>query len=179
MRSSTRRIRALTVFAMLGAVTIVSQIVMMSVSGIQVVGLLISAYTLTYRVRALIPIYVYVMLYCVFFGFSIWCVPYLYIWLPLWGIFMLVGKSPAERLPKRLKACIYMVLCGIYGLSFGTLYAPFQAIVMGWSFEMMIAWIIGGLPADITHAVTNFAMGVLIIPLSELLKKLEKNGLGY
>ena len=171
MRSSTRRLSELVVFAVLGSIMFVSQIAMQWLPNVHFLGLFVAAFTLTYRVRALIPIYVYVMVYGAFYGFSTWWIPYLYIWLPLWGMFMLAGKI---RLPMKAKIPLYMVLCGLHGLSFGTLYAPFQALVFGLSFQGMVAWIIAGIPFDITHAIGNLAAGVMIIPLSELLRKLDK-----
>ena len=41
--------------------------------------------------------------------------------------------------------------------------------------NQMVAWIIAGLPFDIIHGFGNLAAGFLIVPLSELLKKLSKN----
>jgi len=158
------------VFAMIAALMHATQFAMQGIPGVQLMGLFIAAITLTYRTRALIPIYVWVMLHGAFYGF-IWAIPYLYIWLPLWGIFMLAGKI---RLPNKALAPIYMVLCALYGLSFGALYAPFWAAWAGLSFKGMIAWIIAGLPVDIGYAISNFAAGTLIIPLSLLLKKLHK-----
>ena len=46
--------------------------------------------------------------------------------------------------------------------------------MFGLSFEGMIAWIIAGLPFDALSAIGNFGFGILIVPLSELLLKLEK-----
>jgi energy-coupling factor transport system substrate-specific component len=158
------------IFAMLAAVMHAMQFALQGIPGVQLIGLFISALTLTYRARALIPIYVWIMLHGIFYGF-IWIIPYLYIWLPLWGIFMLAGRI---RLPKKALAPIYMVLCALYGLSFGVLYAPFWAVWAGLTFNGMIAWIIAGLPVDIGYAVSNFAFGALIIPLAALLKKLDK-----
>ena len=80
------------------------------------------------------------------------------------------------NLPRKAKVPLYMVLCGLYGLSFGILYAPFQMFMMGWSLDMTIKWVVFGIiTTDIVAAVNNFALGVLIIPLSELLKRLEKH----
>ena len=45
--------------------------------------------------------------------------------------------------------------------------------MFGLSFKGMIAWIIAGFPFDALHGLGNLAAGVLIIPLSELLLKLE------
>jgi len=148
-----------------------SHVVLMGIPNIGFIGLFIAAFTITYRVRALIPIYVYVMLYGVFYGFLTW-IPYLFVWLPLWGMFMLAGRFD---LPVKVKIPLYMVLCALHGLSFGTLYAPFSALLFGIPFrlETMIAWIIAGFPYDIAHALGNLAAGVLIVPLTELLKKLD------
>jgi len=141
------------------------------IHGVHLLGLFIASMTLVYRVRALIPIYVYVMLDGLFSGFAFWWLPYLYIWLPLWGAFMLAGKLP---LPRKIQVPLYMILCGLQGLFFGVMYAPAWALFAGLSFKGTIAWIIAGLPFDAMHAVAQVAAGALIIPMSELLKKLHK-----
>jgi len=145
--------------------------VMYGIPNIGFIGLFMAAFTLTYRVRALIPIYVFIMLYGAFFGFVTW-IPYLFVWLPLWGMFMIAGKF---NLPIKIKVPLYMVLCALHGLAFGTLYAPFSAWLFGipFSFQTMLAWIISGIPFDIAHAIGNLIAGTLILPLSELLKKLD------
>jgi hypothetical protein len=155
---------------MLGAVMHAAQFALQSVLGVQLMGLFIAAFTLTYRARALIPIYVWVALHGAFYGF-IFMIPYLYIWLVPWGIFMLAGKI---KLPKKALAPIYMVLSALGGLTFGTLYAPFWALWSGFTFRQMLLWIASGFPTDIGYAVSNFAFGILIIPMSELLKKLNR-----
>ena len=171
MRSSTRRLKELIIFAVLGAIMFTSHVALMGVPNIGFIGMFIAAFTLTYRVRALIPIYVYVMLYGVFYGFLTW-IPYLFVWLPLWGMFMLAGKL---NLHVKVKVPLYIILCALHGLAFGTLYAPFSAMLFGipFSFQAMFAWIIAGFPYDIAHALGNLAAGILIVPLSELLKKLD------
>ncbi|MCL1789466.1 MAG: hypothetical protein FWG33_03835 [Oscillospiraceae bacterium] len=172
MRNSTKKIRDLIIFALLAAIILTVQIALWGIPGVQLNGLFIASITVAYRTRALIPLYVYVLLYCLYYGFSTWNLPYFYIWIPLWGVFMLVSRLKTS---KKVKAPIYMVLCGLFGLSFGTLYAPVQAAVFSLNFEQTLAWIIAGLPSDITHAVNNFATGVLIVPLSELLIKLDNH----
>ena len=106
MRSSTRKLRDLTVFAILAAVTLTAQIALWGLSGVQLNGLIIAAVTVTYRARALILVYVYVLLYCLYYGFFPWNLPYFYIWLPLWGMFMLAGRL---RAPKPVKAAVYSI----------------------------------------------------------------------
>jgi len=164
-------IRELAIFSVLGTIMYISRVMMQGLPNVHLLGLFIAAITLVYRGRALIPLYVYVMVEGVFAGFSFWWVPYLYIWLPLWLMFMLAGKF---NFPKKVKVPLYMVLCGLHGLMFGILYAPAQAFMFGLSFEGMVAWIIAGLWFDVAHGVGNFAAGALIIPLSELLFRLSK-----
>jgi len=57
-------------------------------------------------------------------------------------------------------------------LAFGTLYAPAQALMFGLNLEQTLAWITVGFPWDVVHAVGNVAAGLLILPFSELMKKL-------
>jgi len=140
------------------------------IPNVHLIGLFIAAFTLTYKAKALIPVYVYIFMYGALYGFSPWWIPYLYIWLPIWGMFMLIGKIEFSL---KVKVPVYMFLCALHGLSFGILYAPLQAWIFGLNFQGMIAWIIAGIPFDVIHAVSNFALGALIIPLSELLKKLN------
>jgi energy-coupling factor transport system substrate-specific component len=164
-------VRDLAIFAVLSTIMYVSRFSLQWIPFIQLLGPIIAAVTLAYRVRALIPIYVYIMLDGMFSGFSFWWLPYLYIWLPMWLMFMFAGKL---RLPYKVKVPLYMVLCALHGLAFGIMYAPAQALMFGLSFEALVAWVIMGLSFDVMHAIGNFAAGVLIIPLSELLKKLSK-----
>jgi hypothetical protein len=159
---------------MFASLTLASQIAMRGVPGVQTVGVFVAVMTLVYRKRALIPIYVFVLLFLLYYGFLPWNLPYLYIWLPLWGAFMLAGSRPLRRLSAKPRMLLYMSLCGLYGLSFGVLYAPSWALANNLNLAQITAWVIAGLPTDITHAVNNLAMGVMIAPLSDLLRLLQK-----
>jgi len=147
-----------------------SRIMMQWIPNVHLLGLFVAAFTLTYRMRALMPLYGYVLLEGVFAGFSLWWVPYLYIWLPLWGAFMLVGRL---ELSQKVRAPLCMVVCALHGLSFGILYAPLQALMFGFSFQMMLAWIVAGFSFDVIHGIGNFVAGAMILPLASLLKKLD------
>ena len=166
--------RDMAVFAMLGTLLFCGDILMEWAPNIHFVGALLMAYTLVCGVRALIPLYVYVFLNGVYGGFGLWWVPYLYIWLPLWGVTMLLPKN----MPRRVAMPVYMSVCAVFGLCFGVLYAPFQALVMGFTFSQTLAWIVSGLTFDILHAVGNLAAGALILPLSRLLARLEGSTAG-
>lgn len=163
-------IREMAIFAMLGTLMFCSKIVMEALPNIHLLGMLTIAYTVVYRVKALIPIYVYVLLNGIFGGFSVWWIPYLYIWAVLWGLAMLLPR----RMPGWLACIVYPLLCGIHGLFFGTLYAPAQAIMFGFDFEQTVAWIVAGIPFDVIHAIGNLVAGTLAYPLSRLLVRLSK-----
>ncbi len=136
---------------------------------IHLLGLLTMVYTVTYRVKALIPIYVFVLLTGVYAGFSFWWLPYLYIWTLLWGVTMLLPK----KMPKKLKYFVYPAVCSIHGFAYGILYSPAQALMFGLNFEQTVAWVIAGLPFDLIHGISNFIVGLCIPALSELLGKLS------
>ena len=161
----------LIVFAMLGVVMFISKYLTEALPNVHFLGMLTMTYTIVYRKKALIPIYVFVMLIGIFNGFALWWIPYLYIWTILWGITMLLPK----KMNKKVAIPVYAVVCALHGLSYGTLYAPAQAIMFGHDFKTMLTWIGAGLYFDIIHAIGNFALGFLIIPLSEALQKFHKS----
>ena len=166
---SNLTVSEITVFGMLGALMFCSKIIMEVLPNIHVLGMLTMVYTLVYRKKALFPIYVYVLLNGVFSGFATWWIPYLYVWTILWAVTMLLPK----KMPTAVAAIVYPLVCCLHGLSFGILYAPAQAILYGFNFQQMIAWIMTGLTFDVIHAFGNFAGGFLIIPMVRLLKKID------
>lgn len=163
--------RELCIFAMLGSLTYLSKLLLASLPNIHMVGMLIMVYTIVYRKKALIPIYVFVFLAGLFDGFNFWWIPYLYVWAVLWAVTMLLPQN----MPVWGKWVVYPFVCAAHGLAFGILYAPVQAVIFGYSFKTTIAWIVSGLPFDVSHAVGNLFFGFLIVPLSVLLNKLEYN----
>ncbi len=172
MRAVSRNVRDSVVFAMLATLMFVSKLVMEFLPNIHLLGTLTMVYTLVYRRRALIPIYLYVVINGVYAGFSPWWVPYTYVWAILWGITMLLPR----RIPDAALCVIYPVVCSLHGFAFGVLYAPAQAIMFGLNFDQTLAWVAAGLPFDITHGIGNFVVGLLILPLSRLLLRLSGEG---
>ena len=161
--------KELAIFSMLGAVMYASKIIMDWAPNIHLLGAFTIAFTIVYRKKALYPIYIYVMLLGMLSGFATWWVPHLYLWTVLWGITMLLPK----HMPKGIRGIVYMIICSLHGFAYGILYAPAQAILFGLSFDGMIAWIISGLPFDITHGISNFFCGILIVPIVNTLKRAE------
>ncbi len=156
---------------MLATVMYLSKIFMEWAPNIHLLSMLTMVYTLVYRQKALYPIYVYVLLNGVMAGFSVWWIPYLYIWTILWGITMLLPKE----MNSKVAAVVYCAVCGVHGLLFGVLYAPAQAFFFGLNLEGAVAWIVAGIPFDVIHGIGNIGAGILIIPLVKLLKRIEKS----
>jgi len=155
---------------MLGALMVAGDILLEALPNVHLVGMLLVTYTAVFRHKALIPLYVYVLIMGLTAGFSLWWVPYLYVWLPLWACAMLVPR----RAPLGVRCVIYPVICALHGFAFGTLYAPVQALAYGLDFRGMLAWIAAGFYFDLIHGVSNFAFGLLIVPLSNLMEGLTK-----
>lgn len=153
---------------MLGTVMFVSKIAMEALPNIHLLGMLTIAYTAVFRTKALIPIYIYVFLNGLFAGFNMWWIPYLYIWTVLWGFAMLIPP----KTPRTVKTIAYPLLCALHGFAFGALYAPVQALMVGFTFEQTLAWIAAGFTFDIIHGIGNFTVGLLALPLSSLLARI-------
>ena len=159
-------------FGMLGAIMYAQKAVLAALPNIHLTAVIIIALTVVYRVKALYPIYVYVLLEGLFGGFTAWWIPYLYVWTILWGVTMLL---PKDLYMKKTGAVIYMIICSLHGFLFGVLFAPVQAIMFGMNIKGMLAWIAGGMSFDVIHGISNFCLGILIIPLIKLFHRLEKS----
>ncbi len=166
-----QRLVNLILLVIFGIILFISKMIMEFLPNIHLVGVLIAVFTLVYRHKALISIYVYAFLVGFIYGFSTWWYPYLYIWTVLWLLIMLIPK----RAPLKLKIILATFFCALHGLAYGTLYAPFQALAFGLSFEGMISWIVVGFPWDIVHMCGNLALSVLIAPLYKVLVKLNNS----
>ena len=166
-----RLIRAIVIFGMLGSLMFVSKLIMEILPNIHLVGMLTVVYTVVYRAKALIPIYVYIMINGLYAGFATWWVPYLYVWTVLWAMTMLIPKNIKPNVAR----IVYPVVCALHGFAFGILYAPGQALLFGYNFEMTLAWIATGAGFDIVMGVSNIFGGMLVYPLSQVLFKLERS----
>ncbi len=165
-------IREIAVLAMLGTLIFVSDIVMNVIPNVHIGGMLIVTYTLVYRAKALFPLYIYVLLIGLYEGIGMWWLSYLYIWTILWGMTMLLPK----KMPHWLKPIVYAVVCAAHGFAFGLLWLPSQMLMMNFPVEQIFTWWKWGfITADLPHGIGNLIASTLIIPLSTLLRKLNKS----
>ena len=163
-----KRIEEMVLFAFFGAIMYLSAQIDI-VPNVHPLSLFIAAFTAVYRVKALIPIYVYVFLEGLMGGFGLWWYPNLYIWTVLWLLIMLIPRNINEV----AAGILITVLTTLHGIGFGLLYMPYQCYVFfkgDWSFAYI--WLLNGLPFDMMHAVGNFVSSLLSLPLVMLLCKL-------
>ena len=165
-----KAITDMVLFAMFGAMIFASKIAFEAFPNVHPITMLIMVFTIAYGWRGLIPTFLFVIISGAYYGFPIWWIPYLYIW-PLYSVLtMLLPK----KMPGKVAVFVYPIVCGLFGLLYGTIYAPGQALLFGYNFQKMIKWIIAGLPWDVVHGLGNLGMGLLIYPLSELVKTLNR-----
>jgi hypothetical protein len=169
-QNGASKIKEMCVFAMLAAIMFASKLIMEALPNVHLLGMLTMAYTVAFRKKALIPLYLYIIINGIYAGFAAWWIPYLYVWTVLWGLTMLIPKN----ISKKAACIVYPALCCIHGLAFGIIYAPGQALMYGFNLQQTIAWIGTGLYFDLIHGVSNIFTGLLVLPLSELLKRLMR-----
>lgn len=162
--------KEVAVFAMLGAMMFASKQLMAVLPNIHLIGTLIVAITVAYGKKALYPLYTFILIEGLISGFAMWWIPYLYIWALLWAAVMLLPK----KMPAKAQPFVYAAVCALHGFLYGTLYAPAQALMFGLNFKGMVAWIIAGLPFDITHGISNLFCGLLIIPIVRVLRLADR-----
>ena len=157
---------------MLGALMFASKIALEWAPNIHMLGMFTMIFTIVYRFKALIPIYLYASLLFIFYGFAPWCVIHFYVWTVLWAVTMLIPR----RLPEKVLAVLYPTMCVLHGLSYGALCALTQVPIYYNSFapEMILTYIASSFYFDILHAIGNLGFGLLILPLSRLILKLEQ-----
>ena len=152
-------------FGMLGALTFAAKYAMSALPNIEPVSLMVMLFAVTFGIKALFPIYLYVGMEILFFGLGLWNFNYLYIWAILAVIAWFV-----RRMEHPLG---WAMLSGVYGLLFGLLCAPVDAVIGGFAYAGA-KWV-SGIPFDLAHCAGNFVIALLLFkPMRKLLCKLNQ-----
>lgn len=160
----------ITRLALLSALLFGAKIAMAPLPNIEPVSLLVIVYASVLGLKALIPVYVYVLLEIITWGLGYWSFCYLYVWavLALAACFLRRMESPLG----------WAILSGAFGLCFGALCALSYWAVGGWGFAL--SWWISGIPFDILHCLGNFVMAlVLFRPCRNVLLRLTGRNSSY
>ena len=155
--------RDIAVMGLLTAILYGAKLVMAPLPNIEPVSLLIMVYVSVLGLRALLPIYAYVLLEIAMWGFGYWSACYLYVWAVL---------ALAAWLLRRMESPLgWAILAGGFGLGFGALCSLTYWVAGGWAFAL--SWWISGIPFDLLHGAGNFAMALALFkPCRTLLEKL-------
>ena len=155
----------MTLFSVLGALTFAAKYVMAFLPNIEPVSLCVMLYAVTFGVKALYPIYLYVLMELLFYGLGTWNVMYLYIW-PMLGLIAYAFRKMEHPLG-------WAILSGSFGLLFGALCMPVDMLIGGFAYAAA-KWI-SGIPFDIAHCIGNFTIAlVLFNPMRKLMTRLYK-----
>ncbi len=154
----------LVLMSLLGALLFVSQVALAWLPNIEIVSVLLITYVRVYGAKTLYPLYVFVVLEGLIYGFGQWFLNYLYVWLPL----LLVAW-----VFRRMQSSFgWAILNAIFGLLFGALCALLYLVIGGPS--TMIAYWISGIWFDLLHCGGNFITALVLSgPLYRLLSSLD------
>lgn len=156
-------LRQIVLFGMLGALTFAAKVAMAGLPNIEPVSLFVMLFAVVFGKKCLYPIYTYVVMEFLFYGLHLWSINYLYVWLVLAVV--------AGLLREMKHPLMWAVISGAFGLMFGLLCVPVYIVSGG--MEFAVSWWISGIPFDVTHAIGNFVIVlVLFVPLRKLLTKL-------
>lgn len=161
------RIKDIALIGMMSAILITIQIALSFLPNVELVSLLIILFTLIYRSKALYIIYIFVLVEGLIYGFGLWWINYLYVWLVLYIITMLIGKKQSRG------TFVWATVSSCFGFSFGALCSIPYFFIGG--IRSGFAYWVSGIPFDITHGIFNFIiMVVLFRPLYQLLTFIDK-----
>ena len=160
--TSKTRTRELVALALIAAAMVIGQVVFAVLPNIEIVSLLVILTTLRFRAKALLPIYVFVILEGVLYGFGIWWISYLYIWTVLWALTMILKDADSPLL--------FAVISALFGLFFGALTAiPYLFGGIG----MAISYFAAGVGFDLVHCISNFTVTLILFkPLMSVFKRI-------
>lgn len=148
-------LREIILYGLLGALITGSQVVMAALPNVNVVTVLILLCVRMFGLRALYPVYTFVLLEGLIFGFGLWMINYLYVWaiLALGGLLLMRAHAGQWA---------WIVLAGVFGMSFGALCAIPYFFMGGWS--MGFAYWVSGIPYDLIHGVSNAVLTAALLP---------------
>lgn len=163
MRDKGLPLRDLLVLSMLAALMFCAKFALQNIPNVHLGAVFLIVATLRFGIKTLYMVFVYIMLEGLFFGFSIWWVPYIYIWA------ILVLAVLPQRKHKSL--LLLSVTGALHGYLFGAMCAIVTAVIGG--LHAGFAFWVSGIPYDLIHGTSNLILClVLLRPLDKLAQKL-------
>lgn len=148
--------------ALCAALMVVGQVALAVLPNIELVSFFVLIFTLKLRYKALLPIYVFVLIEGVIYGFGLWFLNYSYVWTVLWALVMF--------LPKVDSAVYYAVISAVFGLFFGALCSLPYFFIGGPS--MALSYFVAGVRFDLLHAGGNLVITLALYrPIRKITEK--------
>lgn len=165
MNSHLRQdIKELVLLSLLGAILVIIKEALSSIPNVELVSLFIFVYAVHFKWKSLYPVYIFVVMEGVLYGFGTWWFGYLYVWL-----FLAVIPITLNALHVKISSLVCALSLLIYGIAFGFLFAVEYALIDG--INAGYAYWISGVYFDLIHAVSNMISGfILFKPLDKLFK---------
>lgn len=155
------KLKMTVISAVFGALLVAVQVAIGFLPNIELVTTLTMVFGACCGGFVFISVYVFVLLEGLIYGFSLWWIGYLYVWLiPAFvGILMRRINNPI----------IHAAFAAMFGLFFGLLMSPPELIL---GKHEALAYIIAGIPFDVMHCIGNGVLTVLLyLPLKKALSK--------
>ena len=163
MRDKGLPLRDLLVLSMLAALMFCAKFALQNIPNVHLGAVFLIVATLRFGIKTLYMVFVYIMLEGLFFGFSIWWVPYIYIW-----AILVLAVLPQRKHKSWL---LLSVTGALHGYLFGAMCAIVTAVIGG--LHAGFAFWVSGIPYDLIHGTSNLILClVLLRPLDKLAQKL-------
>lgn len=154
----------ITLIGLMVAIIEVCKVIMKDIPNIELTTFWVIMFTLYFGKRIVYVIPAFVMIEGLLFGFGMWWIMYLYLWPILAVVTWLMRRNDG--------ACFWAILAGLFGLLFG-FFGAFPYIVTS-GIHSAFAWWIQGITWDLTHAVGNFVlMLVLYRPIKNVMNRVN------
>lgn len=162
--------KQVALYGTMAALLLAVQVGLMFLPNIELVSVLLIVYTMVIGKKVFYPLYVFVLLEGLIYGFGIWWVNYLYVWAVLVLAVLLLKKQG--------NALFWAIVAAIFGLMFGALTSIPYFIAGG--LGTGCAYFLNGIPFDLLHMAGNFVTTfVLYKPLMHLMKRCTAQFLGF
>lgn len=154
----------ITLIGLMIAIIEVCKVVMKDLPNIELTTFWIIMFTLYFGKKIIYVIPAFIIIEGTMFGFGMWWIMYLYLW-PLLALVTWVFR-------KHNSAWFWSVIAGLFGLFFG-LFGSFPYVITSGLYAAFTWWI-QGIPWDITHAIANFLlMLVLYQPIRRVMNRVN------
>ena len=144
--------RDIALIGMAVAIIEACKLVMQGLPNIEVTSFWVIMFTILLGWKMIFVVPVFTIIEGCIYGFGIWWVMYLYAWPLLAGIAWIIRKKDSVLL--------YSIVSSLFGFGFGALCSIPYFFIGG--FAMMFNWWIAGIPFDLIHGVSNFAIMLLL-----------------